>query len=490
MADDKDTSSEKKAFPDEDKQKSKRPTATIDLEATEVKPEEEALKASLDEKFEEARREEDEKAEGTPFNFSSIFSSAINTHIAAGFIGGVVVVALFWSMQQIGGNGRSAADDALIKELSARVDALDAKVENDIKAEVTKTNKDYQEKLAQLYKRIATIAASAKSKDGSSFAESAAVTNLISEMEGNFQKKLAEMRAKLEAQITLRVSEASKEIKQSIPVGAVAAGEQGEDISKKLAQVQKDNTDVKQKIRSYDDSVMAMNQRVHDLASEVAVLRAQAMNSAKVNSAIDPVSQKVADLEKKLEKALANNISIQDGARSTALSLAFTGLKRAADRGERFESELEAFKELTAASQDIQALAAYQGQGVHPLRKLEKELPELILRALKADRQPKDKTLWGKLAANATSFVRFRRTGNVPGEDAEAVLARVEFNIKRGNYEKALEESKALKGPARTEASIWLEQLEARLKLDDTLQKIEMSLLSRLGAGHSRREVH
>ncbi len=489
MADDKEKSPEERVFPDTDQQKSKRPTATLDLEATEVKPEEEALKASLDEKLEEARREEDEKSEGAPFNFSSIFSSAINTHIAAGFIGGVVVVALFWSMQQIGSEGRSAADAKLIKQLSARVDVMDARFKSDLKEEAANLNKDYQDKLSQLDKKIATIAASAKSKDGSHIAESAAVTNLLSEMESNFQKKLAEMRTKLEAQIAVRVSEASKEIKQSIPAGADVAGG-GQEISKNLAQVQKDNTDVKQKIRSYDDNVMAMNQRMHDLASEVAVLRAQAMNSSKVNSAIDPVSQKVAELEKKLEKALANNISIQQGARSTALSLAFTGLKRAADRGERFEAELEAFKELTAASQDIQALAAYQGKGVQPLRNLEKQFPDVILKALKADRQPKDKTLLGKLAANATSFVRFRRTGNVPGEDAEAVLARMEFNIKRGNYEKALEESKVLKGPARTEASVWIEQFEARLKLDDTLQKIEMSLLSQLGSGQSGREIH
>ncbi len=499
MADKNDKSSGERSFPDSDAQKAKRPTATLDLEATEVKNEEDA-RASQNEKKKELFGKSNSKSKGGGF----WGLPPISEHLISGIAGGLLVLMLFWMSNMIWGGGAGSDNSSAVAILNARLDVLDAKLKKANAVNGDTSNPSFEEKLNQLETKITAIAGSAKDKDGSHVAEAAAIANLLTEMEGSFDKKLSALKASLEGMIVEKVNKASKDIKKSIPLGTTASGKLNSEIIRELvmenssgvtqdiATVKKQSSEVNEKIQSYDKTVQQLQKHIVELSSTISALKAQTVNRSGVSSAIDPVSQRVAALEKKLSEVVVDAEQEKLGAKNTALSLAYTGLKRAADRGESFDAEVKAFQALVPGNKELGQLSSFQSKGAPTLRSLETKLKPLIQKILKADGQPKTSSLWAKFSSNAASFVRFRRTGNIPGETTEAILARMEYNIKKGAYDKALSEGKSLKGSAEEEARKWLQGLDARLKLDDVLQKVETGLLSRLGpdGGNNGREIH
>ncbi|MGH1353439.1 MAG: hypothetical protein ACRBBN_21905 [Methyloligellaceae bacterium] len=490
MADKNDKSSGEHPFSNTDSQKAKRPTATLELEATEIKQEKD--KSSQNQSKKELPGSNGNKA-GSSGVFGEEGLSGVN--IASGVVGGVLVLMLFWLGSYILGGSSGGDSSSAVVVLNTRLDELDNRLKKATAGESGAGGLSIEKKLKQLETKITAIAGSTKDNDGSHVAEAAAIANLLTEMEASFEKKLEVLRGQLEGLVAEKLNKASADIKKSIPLGTTASGKLNSEIIRELVQenssvviqdmdaIKKRNAELAGKIQSYDKIVAQLQQHITEQNNVISALQAQTVNRSGVNSAIDPVAQRVAVLEKKVSEVVTGAEEEKKGARNTALSLAFSGLKKAADRGESFEAEVKAFKELVPQDNELAQLGAFQGTGAPTLRTLEAGLKPLIQKVLKADRQPKTSSLWEKFSVNAASLVRFRRTGNIPGNTTEAILARVEFNINKGDYKKALQEGQGLQGHAQTEAESWLKGLEHRLKLNEVLQKVEVSLLSRLGSG-------
>ena len=157
---------------------------------------------------------------------------------------------------------------------------------------------------------------------------------------------------------------------------------------------------------------------------------------------------------------------------------AMVELANALDTGEAFEAPLATLAdqaEIPAALTDVAT------DGVPTQMQLETTFPETARLAIRADIAPGE---GDGILSSATSFLRARVAGRSlverDGDDADAVLSRVEARLRRGDLEAALTEAEQLSGPASDTLSDWTADLRAR---HDALSAYR-TLAERLDAGN------
>ncbi|SOH94792.1 inner membrane protein [Monaibacterium marinum] len=135
-------------------------------------------------------------------------------------------------------------------------------------------------------------------------------------------------------------------------------------------------------------------------------------------------------------------------------------LANALDTGTSFEGPLGRLAEQTEITAPLPALAA---SGVTTQAELEARLPNLAHQAIRADIAPGEDD---GILSSATSFLRARVSGRSlverEGDDADAILSRVEARLRRGDLGAALTEAEQLTGAAADTLSPWTADLRAR----------------------------
>lgn len=200
-----------------------------------------------------------------------------------------------------------------------------------------------------------------------------------------------------------------------------------------------------------------------------------------VRETLDPLNAKIADLEGKLTAVTKAQTELQTNSKAAALAVSFYNLRRAADEGRPYAAELRSVTQMSPVPLDIGALDARREQGIPSVEQLGAEFNIAANAALDAENQPSDRSTVSELWSKARSFIRVRRKGDVPGDSTPAILARVEFRLNAGDLAGAIQEAVQLKGPAATAFTPWLEKLKARRAADETLARVEATLLSALG---------
>jgi hypothetical protein len=115
----------------------------------------------------------------------------------------------------------------------------------------------------------------------------------------------------------------------------------------------------------------------------------------------------------------------------------------------------------------VAALAAEAESGVKDARALARDFAEALPVALAAAALPEDAGWWDKVWAGLKGVIVVRRTGEVEGSDAEAVLARMEFHLAREDIAAALDELQNLQPHVREALSSWQADARARLTAID-----------------------
>jgi hypothetical protein len=88
------------------------------------------------------------------------------------------------------------------------------------------------------------------------------------------------------------------------------------------------------------------------------------------------------------------------------------------------------------------------------------------------------------MIAGAKSAVSIRRIGaDITGNEPGAVLARAEAELKQGELTAAIKEVEALPAPSRDALAGWLDDARARGSANETLSKLESTVLASLGGG-------
>ncbi|MEQ8295183.1 MAG: phage tail protein [Nitratireductor sp.] len=212
----------------------------------------------------------------------------------------------------------------------------------------------------------------------------------------------------------------------------------------------------------------ALNDRIAALDAALAKANEAAAN-ATANGAAN--AEKLAAIETEIA-ALSERIDAQAANPKVALAIAAAGLKSAIDRGVPFMTELETYAAIAPDTPEIAALRALAATGVPTRAEIERELGDaanrMIAAAAPADA---DAGFFERLLASLQSLVKVRPIGEVEGEGAGPTVARMESAIRAGDYQKAIAEFATLSDPVKAAGADFIAKVEARQTADTLVEK-------------------
>lgn len=398
----------------------------------------------------EAEEAEDHEPVAPPNTDRSQLTSFV-THLAAGFLGGligVIALAFAWHLVPAFLVGRKANAD-----LAKRVAALEASQAQAAKAPAgasTQAVKALQQRVAGLEQTLQSMAA--QSKAGGSVADAAAIGQQIQAAEKRMRQ------------------EVSQEIKQQI----------GPAIDQRLSASAK--ASAKAGAGEADKALQALSGEVNALKSQLAALSQS--QAAKAASGADAALVK--SLEARLSKlegrmpALAGAVAKTDQqARQAAAQAALADLRDAVHSGRPYQAELDQFTALAPKGADLGILPKDAKAGVPSMGDLRQRFLIAKAKALTAPVTPAQNSFLDTLITSAQSVVTIRKlNGKGEGNSPEAVLTRAGLALERGDLAAAADtvadlddRTKAGKA-AKAAMADWLAAARERLAADAALSHL------------------
>ena len=228
-------------------------------------------------------------------------------------------------------------------------------------------------------------------------------------------------------------------------------------------------------MKSLGIALMALTKRSDEAARTAADARARADASEKAmtelrNSVqdlgrnasaglspadVDSVKKRIAALEQLVKAAPADS--------AARLALSAAALRDAVASGAPFITELEEAKSLGADEKILAPMAPFAASGVPTVATLAQELRALIpaMQRVSGAHAPIGGFL-ERLEANAGKLVRIRPVDAPPGDDASAVLTRVEIEAAHAAIDDALIDLGKLDAATRAPAQDWIRKAQAR----------------------------
>ncbi|MBL1419618.1 MAG: hypothetical protein COC24_003825 [Alphaproteobacteria bacterium] len=208
-------------------------------------------------------------------------------------------------------------------------------------------------------------------------------------------------------------------------------------------------------------------EKIADIEVEIAALTAEL-------AAVKSVAENAAEL------AAAKNTGLAGDASGMATALAVASLERALQDEAPFEVELNALKGVAGDNVALAELAAYAATGLASEVTLLGQFNGLLDAALVADLKGEGKSIFDKFIGNAKAVISIRKTGNVEGDNVEAVLARMEVAILNKNLSAAIAEGEGLEGPAKTVFANWMAAVKSRMAAQDLMRQVSADILTSL----------
>lgn len=169
--------------------------------------------------------------------------------------------------------------------------------------------------------------------------------------------------------------------------------------------------------------------------------------------------------------ALKGRVESQDEGPRLALIVAASALRSAVERGEPFAGELETYTALASDPAAVEPLTRYAETGIPTDSELAASASDAASRIVTATTAlPPDASFLDRLVASARSAVKVRPVGEVEGETPEAIAARMEAAVQRGDHVAAIAQYDSLPAVAKEAASDFAEKLRARIAADEVLE--------------------
>lgn len=226
------------------------------------------------------------------------------------------------------------------------------------------------------------------------------------------------------------------------------------------------------------------------LADRVAALeQRKSVDLAPLSHRIQTLEEVTAELIPRL--TLLENRR-QSGAVGEALIIAVGQLQAALIAGRPYARELRAATALAANDtglQDLLApLAVSAETGLAGDIELRERFRLLAPAVLRADRDREGADWTDRVLGRLASIVTLRRaSGEVAGDDADAVLARAEAALLANDLPRAVDEMERLPAPAAGPAAEWLKLAEARMAAEAAAATLaDLSLARMAGPGKER----
>ena len=207
----------------------------------------------------------------------------------------------------------------------------------------------------------------------------------------------------------------------------------------------------------YSAAFAGLQQASQDQQSRIAEMLAEA-------------EQAKADLEKEAADAKA---AAEEAAKRTIAQAALSHLQAALDAGESFTGPLAEFAD-TGLADVPEELASVAEDGVDTLNDLQLGISGAARDALEAARA--DAGAAGGIAGFLEKQLGVRSLEPQEGDDPDAVLSRVEAQVRAGDLVAALNEAELLPEPALAAMSDWLGGAKTRVSALSALETLEQSL--------------
>jgi hypothetical protein len=224
------------------------------------------------------------------------------------------------------------------------------------------------------------------------------------------------------------------------------------------------------KVQSIEATVSALDKPAEATPADLGPLTEKlAALDALVKSAGDATAEqqsRLGALEQSLSQ-LSAKVEAQAAQPKIALSIAASALKAALDRGAPFAAELETFAAIAPDAPQIAALRIHAANGVATRAAIAAEA-DAAATAMAAADVPVDENagLLQNLLSSAGSLVKVRPIGAVEGKGVPETVARLEADVQRGDYAKALAEYETLPAAAKAAGAAFAEKLKARLEAE------------------------
>jgi Uncharacterized protein conserved in bacteria len=201
----------------------------------------------------------------------------------------------------------------------------------------------------------------------------------------------------------------------------------------------------------------------------VTDLRASVQDAAKNSSAgispaeLDALQKRMAALEQSAKSARDDIAKASSADIAARLALSAAALRDAVTSGAPFAAELAQAKSFGADDKILAPLAPFATAGVPTALALSQELRALLPAMLKiSGAQAPEGGFLERLQANAGKLVRIRPVDAPPGDDASAVLARLEIDAAKTDIAVALADLGKLADATRAPAQAWAVKAQAR----------------------------
>jgi hypothetical protein len=200
-----------------------------------------------------------------------------------------------------------------------------------------------------------------------------------------------------------------------------------------------------------------------------------------IQQSVAPLGERLAKAEQQIEGVAKAQTEFRTDSKGPALALALYNLRKAANEGLPYGTELKTVADMSPVALDLAALEAYRDKGIHSIGRIRADFDTAASAAWEAENRPADESFLAEAWSRAKSLVRVKRKGDVPGDGTMAILARAEHRLEAGELRTALAEAEKLQGPARDAMAPWLADLKTKIAADDALAKAEATLLTALG---------
>lgn len=410
---------------------------------------------------------------------------AVAVPVFAFFAGAALLAAVLWQAGLLGAlTGAGGAPSSRLDAAETRVEALLRDVER-LGAELRTAQSARDDLAARLADAEAALEATgAQTPDTLARAEDLdAALRLIAEMDARLEDAETAVAALPEAVAPERVAaleaEADRLASEIADVGAVAARA----------------ADADRRIAAIETGIAAVGARQETLAGEIGTLRTQigaleagteatTAGLASQGERLDAQAGALEALDARLAVAEAR-VDRPEAARRAALGIALASLAGAVSDGAPYADELAAVRALAPGMETAAGLEPMAEAGVPDAAALLTRFRPAARDALRAAAAGEAEGWWERLAGNALSLVTVRRTGDVDGADAEAVLARAEAALLEDDVAAAAAEVATLTGPAADAMADWLALATARARAEALVAEVRTSLLDDLAAAHA-----
>jgi hypothetical protein len=242
------------------------------------------------------------------------------------------------------------------------------------------------------------------------------------------------------------------------------------------------------------EALVALDRRVADAQKALADLsRAEPARVADLEKRMVAAASAVSDLRATLESAVKETraalaaVAEPPALRATRLAVLMQALDAAVLRGTPYQNEIAATRALAPDAAALAPLDAFAATGLPSVDALAGEFAALAPKLADAVAAPAGgNSLLAKFQANAEKLVRVRPSGDAAGDDAGAVIARMEARVRRGDLAGALAESPKLTGDAKALAEPWVKRAQARETARAVAAKLSASALAAVATEGSK----